>query len=172
MDDYILRFNNGSADLYKNVDAELYGIEAEVSYVFNSNLTLGSSLAWIKGKNKDDDTHLSRIAPLELTTSLDYQKQQWKVGAEWKLVAEQNDVCLSSDTNCGGQDVRQTPGYGIVNLHGEYAAKSGFVVAAGVDNLFDKAYTLHESRDYVLDSDPVQVAEPGQNIWVRVSARF
>lgn len=172
VDDYILRFNNGSADLYKNVDAELYGIEAEVSYAFSSNLTLGSSLAWIKGKNKDDDTHLSRIAPLELTTSLDYQKQQWKVGAEWKLVAEQNDVCLNSDANCGGQDVRKTPGYGIVNLHGEYAAKSGFVVAAGVDNLFDKAYTLHESRDYVLDSDPVQVAEPGQNIWVRVSARF
>ncbi|MGB0282832.1 MAG: TonB-dependent copper receptor, partial [Neptuniibacter sp.] len=172
VDDYILRFNNGSADLYKNVDAELYGIEAEVSYAFSSNLTLGSSLAWIKGKNKNDDTHLSRIAPLELTTSLDYQMQQWKVGAEWKLVAQQNDVCLSSDANCGGQDVRQTPGYGIVNLHGEYAAKSGFVVAAGVDNLFDKAYTLHESRDYVLDSDPVQVAEPGQNIWVRMSARF
>ncbi|WP_420598683.1 TonB-dependent copper receptor [Neptuniibacter sp.] len=172
VDDYILRYSSGAADLYKNVDAELYGIEAEFSYLLNSNLTLGSSLAWIKGKNKDDGTHLSRISPLELTTSLDYQMQQWTLGAEWKLVAQQNDVCLSSDSNCGGQDVRQTPGYGIVNLHGEYAAKSGFVVAMGVDNLFDKAYTLHESRDYVLDSDPVQVAEPGQNIWVRLSARF
>ncbi len=87
------------------------------------------------------------------------------------MVAEQNDVCLSSDA-CGGQDVRQTPGYGIVNLHGEYASKSGVVVAMGVDNLFDKAYTLHESRDYVLDSGPVQVTEPGQNIWVRLSAKF
>ncbi|MGH1462085.1 MAG: TonB-dependent copper receptor [Neptuniibacter sp.] len=172
VDDYILRYKTGGADLYKNVAAELYGLEAEFSYLLSNNMTLGSSLAWLKGKNKDDGTHLSRISPLELTTSLDYQKQQWKVGAEWKLVAEQNDVCLSSDANCGGQDVRQTPGYGIVNLHGEYASKSGYIVAMGVDNLFDKAYTLHESRDYVLDSDPVQVAEPGQNIWVRLSARF
>lgn len=172
VDDYILRYNNGAADLYKNVEAELYGIEAEVSLALSNNLSLSSSLAWIKGKNKDDDTPLSRITPLELTTTLDYQKQQWTLGAEWKLVANQNDVCLSSDPNCGGQDVRQTPGYGIVNLHGEYASKAGYVVAMGVDNLFDKAYTLHESRDYVLDSDPVQVAEPGQNIWVKLSANF
>uniref|UniRef100_UPI0025CC5C03 hypothetical protein n=1 Tax=unclassified Neptuniibacter TaxID=2630693 RepID=UPI0025CC5C03 len=58
------------------------------------------------------------------------------------------------------------------SYHGEYTTNNGFVVAMGVDNLFDKDYTLHESRDYVLDSDPVQVAEPGQNIWLRVSASF
>ncbi|MCP4595591.1 TonB-dependent copper receptor [Neptuniibacter sp.] len=171
VNDYILRYNTGSADLYKNVDAQLYGIEAEANYQLSDSLSLATALAWLKGKNKDDGTHLSRISPLELNTSLDYSKQQWKLGAEWKLVAEQNDVCLSSDA-CGGQDVRQTPGYGIVNLHGEYASKSGVVVAMGVDNLFDKAYTLHESRDYVLDSGPVQVTEPGQNIWVRLSAKF
>jgi len=171
VDDYILRYNNGAADLYKNVDAALYGIEAEANYQFNDNLSLATSLSWLRGKNKDDNTDLSRISPLELNTSLDYVKNQWKLGAEWKLVAQQNDVCLSSDA-CGGQDVRATPGYGLVNVHGEYAAKSGFVVAMGVDNLFDKAYTLHESRDYVLDSDPVQVAEPGQNVWLRVSTKF
>ncbi|WP_415888708.1 TonB-dependent copper receptor [Neptuniibacter sp. SY11_33] len=171
VDDYILRYNNGAADLYKNVDAALYGIEAEANYQFNDNLSLATSLSWLRGKNKDDNTDLSRISPLELNTSLDYVKNQWKLGAEWKLVAQQNDVCLSSDA-CGGQDVRETPGYGLVNVHGEYAAKSGFVVAMGVDNLFDKAYTLHESRDYVLDSDPVQVAEPGQNVWLRVSTKF
>jgi len=171
VDDYILRYNNGAADLYKNVDAALYGIEAEANYQFNDNLSLATSLSWLRGKNKDDNTDLSRISPLELNTSLDYARNQWKFGAEWKLVAQQNDVCLSSDA-CGGQDVRKTPGYGLVNLHGEYAAKSGFVVAMGVDNLFDKAYTLHESRDYLLDSDPVQVAEPGQNVWLRVSKQF
>jgi len=172
VDDYILRYSNGAADLYKNVDAELYGIEAELSYALNTYLTLGSSLAWLKGKNKDDGASLSRISPLELTTSLDYHKQNWTLGAEWKLVALQNDVCLSSDIACGGQDVRKTPGYGVVNIHGEYAAKSGLVLAVGIDNLFDKAYTLHESRDYVLDAAPIQVAEPGQNIWMRLSAKF
>lgn len=171
VDDYILRFKSGGTEQYKNVDATLYGLEAGLSYKLTDTLEFGSSLAWLEGENTTDDTNLSRISPLELNTSLNYQKQQWKAGVEWKLVAQQNDVCLSSDA-CGGQDVRKTPGYGLVNLHGEYTASNGFVVAMGVDNLFDKDYTLHESRDYLLDTDPVQVAEPGQNIWVKVSAHF
>ena len=171
VNDYILRQRVGGDDIYRNIDAELYGVEFEVSYRLNSNLILGSSLAWLQGSNEDDDTDLSRISPLELTNTLDYVQENWKAGVEWKLVDAQNDVCLSSST-CGGQDVRQTPGYGLINLHGEYALPMGMTVAMGVDNLFDKFYTLHESRDYLLDTDPVQVAEPGRNVWLRISGSF
>lgn len=171
VDDYILRQRVGGDDIYRNIDAELYGVEFEVSYRVNSNLILGSSLAWLQGNNEDDGTDLSRISPLELTNTLDYVQENWKAGVEWKLVDAQNDVCLSSST-CGGQDVRQTPGYGLINLHGEYVLPMGMTVAMGVDNLFDKFYTLHESRDYLLDTDPVQVAEPGRNVWLRISGSF
>lgn len=171
VDDYILRQRVGGDDIYRNIDAELYGVEFEVSYRVNSNLIVGSSLAWLQGNNEDDGTDLSRISPLELTNTLDYVQENWKAGVEWKLVDAQNDVCLSSST-CGGQDVRQTPGYGLINLHGEYALPMGMTVAMGVDNLFDKFYTLHESRDYLLDTDPVQVAEPGRNVWLRISGSF
>ncbi|WP_372834044.1 TonB-dependent copper receptor [Pontibacterium sp.] len=171
VDDYILRQRVGGDDIYRNIDAELYGVEFEVSYRVNSNLILGSSLAWLQGNNEDDGTDLSRISPLELTNTLDYVQDNWKAGVEWKLVDAQNDVCLSSST-CGGQDVRQTPGYGLINLHGEYSLPMGMTVAMGVDNLFDKFYTLHESRDYLLDTDPVQVAEPGRNVWMRISGSF
>ena len=172
VDDYILRHKSGGTERYNNVDARLYGIEADIAYRIDENLTLGTAFTWLQGENRDDSQDLSRISPLELKTTLDYQKQQWKAGVEWKLVAAQNNVCLSSDPNCGGQDVRQTPGYGLVNLHGEYASDNGMTIAMGIDNLFDKDYTLHESRDYVLDANPIQVAEPGQNIWLRVSASF
>lgn len=172
VDDYILRVDTGSVDIYRNVEAELFGVEAEYRYQLSPYLSLGSSLAWMRGKNLDADNFLSRIAPLEFTTTLDYQRSHWTWGAELQLVAAQNDVCLNSDVSCGGQDVRRTPGYGLVNLHAEYAAKAGWVVAMGVDNLFDKTYTLHESRDYLLDDDPIQVTEPGQNVWLRVSAAF
>ncbi|WP_286237572.1 TonB-dependent copper receptor [Neptuniibacter halophilus] len=172
VDDYILRYRSAGNDLYRNVEATLYGIEAEISYQLSPVWTLGSALVWMEGENSDTDQPLSRISPLELTTSLDYQRAQWKAGVEWKLVAGQNSVCLSSDPECGGQDVRKTPGYGLVNLHTEYQASSGLIVALGVDNLFDRAYSLHESRDYLLDPDPVQVREPGQNIWLRLSGRF
>ncbi|MDI3324529.1 TonB-dependent copper receptor [Pontibacterium granulatum] len=171
VDDYILRQTVSGDDIYRNIDAELYGVEFEVTYQLNSNITLGSSLAWLQGNNEDGGTDLSRISPLELTNSLDYVLNNWKAGVEWKLVDAQNDVCLS-DSSCGGQDVRATQGYGLVNLHGEYTLPTGVTVAMGVDNLFDKFYTLHESRDYLLDSDPVQVAEPGRNVWLRLSGRF
>ena len=112
VDDYILRQTVSGDDIYRNIDAELYGVEFEVTYQLNSNITLGSSLAWLQGSNEDDGTDLSRISPLELTNSLDYVRNNWKAGVEWKLVDAQNDVCLSSST-CGGQDVRATPGYGL-----------------------------------------------------------
>lgn len=173
VDDYILRQKVAGDDIYRNVDAELYGIELEASYALDANLTLGANLAWLQGKNEDDNTDLSRISPLELTTSLDYVQQNWKVGAELKLVDGQNNVCLNS-TSCGGQDVRATPGYGLVNLHGEYRLPAGVTVAMGVDNLLDKSYTLHESRDDLSAGNtvPFQVAEPGRNLWLKVSGRF
>ena len=171
VDDYILRKSVAGVTGYSNVDAKLYGAEVEVSYPLHSNLILSSALAWVAGSNLDDGSDLSRISPLELTTALNYQQGQWKAGAEWKLVAAQNDVCLSS-SSCGGQDVRQTPGYGIVNLNAEYAAQNGITVTAGVDNLFDKEYSLHESRDDAFDATPYQVTEPGQSVWVKVNSRF
>lgn len=171
VDDYILRKKTAGITRYSNVEAELYGIEAEASYLLTPQLQLSAALAWLEGNNKTDNTDLSRISPLELTTALNYQKNRWKAGAEWKLVAAQNDVCLSS-SSCSGLDVRESPGYGIVNLHAEYEAEQGITIAMGVDNLFDKAYSLHESRDDAFNTTPYQVTEPGQNIWLRVSASF
>lgn len=70
VDDYILRFKSAGTEQYKNVDATLYGAEAGLSYQLTDTLQLGSSLAWLEGKNTSDDTKLSRISPLELSLSL------------------------------------------------------------------------------------------------------
>ena len=175
VNDYILRqtVNAGKPrDIYRNVEAELYGAELEAAYPLNANWQLGSSLAWTVGNNLDDDTPLSRIAPLELNTSLDYQKGPLQMGAEWQLVASQKSVCLSGVANCGGQDVRKTPGYGVVNLHAQYEFETGLSLIAGVDNLMDKAYTVHESRGDVTTGTSYQVTEPGRSAWIRVTQSF
>jgi iron complex outermembrane receptor protein len=176
VDDYILRQTVAAGmkerDIYRNVSAELYGAEFEVKHRISANWIVGSTLVLTEGNNRDDDTPLSRIAPLELTTSLDYEQDSLKAGVVWRLVDSQNDVCLSGSANCGGQDVRKTPGYGVVDAHAEYAFDNGFKLLAGVDNLFDKAYTLHESRDDTVNPEPFQVAEPGRSVWVRMSKDF
>lgn len=176
VDDYILRetiaFGGKPRDIYRNVSAELYGAELAVSHKLSANWSLASALVWTVGNNLGDGTALSRIAPLELTTSLDYQRDNLTLGAALRLVDNQNDVCLSGSANCGGQDVRKTPGYGVLDVHAEYLFASGFRLLAGVDNLLDKAYTLHESRDDTVNPAPFQVAEPGRSVWLRVSKAF
>lgn len=176
VEDYILRETVAAGmkerDIYRNVSAELYGTEFEVTHKLNDTWSLGSALVWTVGNNLDDDTSLSRISPLELTTSLDYAQEKLKAGIVLHLVDQQNDICLSGSANCGGQDVRETPGYGVVDAHMEYAFESGVTLLAGVDNLFDKAYTLHESRDDTVNPEPFQVAEPGRSVWLRVSKDF
>lgn len=176
VDDYILRQTIVAGvkgrDIYRNISAELYGAELEIKHKFNDHWTLGSTLVWTVGNNLDDGTSLSRISPLELITSLDYSYDKLKTGIVLRLADQQNDVCLSGLANCGGQDVRKTSGYGVVDMHAEYALDSGITLLAGVDNLLDKAYTLHESRDDIVNPVPFQVAEPGRSLWLRVSKDF
>jgi len=176
VDDYILRQTVAAGmkerDVYRNVSAELFGAELQVKHKLSDSWTLGSVLVWTVGNNLDDGTKLSRISPLELTTSVNYRHDNLKAGASLRLVDHQNDVCLSGSANCGGQDVRETPGYGVLDAHVEYAFANGINLLAGVDNVFDKAYTLHESRDDTVNPASFQVAEPGRSVWLRVSKAF
>ncbi len=172
VDDYILRYRSANNEYYRNVAAELYGAEAEFSWVFRQGWQLDTQLAWLRGNNRDTGQALSRIAPLSWTTRLSYQSGPWRYAGEWQLVTAQNEVCLSSAPTCGGQDVRQTPGYGVANLNAEYQLSADSQLSLGIDNLFDKAYSLHESKDSVLEPESVQVMEPGRSLWLSFRLAF
>lgn len=169
--DYILRQKQGMTTRYRNVDATLYGAELSASFDLTSNLSLTAALAWLEGENDTDNQPLDQITPLSLISTLDYSYGNGNAGLELILADRQDDVCLSS-SSCGGLDTRETPGYGVVNLYSEYRFQGGITLAAGIDNLLDKAYSTHESVNDVFNPDPVQVAEPGRSAWLRVSAAF
>lgn len=166
VDDFILRRNNR----YYNVGAELYGIDAELAWQLDSNWRMRSGLSWVKGNNRDDDSNLSQIPPLTATLALDYRRDAFRAGADWLLVSRQSEVCLTG-SDCGGQDIRKTPGYGVINLRAGYDITENLAVDAGVDNLFDKRYADHLNREDLL-GNAVQVTEPGRSAWLRMVARF
>ncbi|MFW1678336.1 TonB-dependent receptor domain-containing protein [Pontibacter sp. JAM-7] len=172
IDDYILRYRSVNHEYYRNIAAELYGAEAELDWFFMPGWQLGTRLAWLRGNNRDTGQALSRIAPVSLLTQLSYQQGHWRYSGEWQLTGAQNNVCLSTDPACAGQDVRRTPGYGVVNLYAEYGLSRDSQLSIGIDNLFDKAYSLHESRDYVLAPEPLQVTEPGRSLWLNFKLAF
>ncbi len=172
VDDYILRSNVTGKDRYTNVDATLMGIEAEASHRINANWLFSTQLAWIQGENDDNGEALSQISPLELRAKARYLQNNWQAGLELVSAAKQTDVCLYDDTNCGGQDVRETPSYWVANLDARYQVLDSLALDAGINNLFDKAYTLHESRNDSFNPDPVQVVEPGRSLWLKAHYSF
>ena len=166
VDDYILRKNNR----YLNITAEIFGAEADLIWQITPNWQLSQGVAWVRGKNRDDNSNLSQMPPLSATIGLTYQQEALTAGLDWQIAAKQDDVCLSI-SSCGGQDSRETSGYTVVNAHLAYELNTAISLSAGVNNLFDKTYANHLNREDVFGNN-TQVNEPGRSGWVKLTARF
>ncbi|MEW8029515.1 MAG: TonB-dependent copper receptor [Candidatus Thiodiazotropha sp.] len=179
--DYILRDKargqdgilvaNGTANIYRNVDAEFYGIEWQAGYRLSNTLKTNASLAYVRAENTTDDRAIAQIAPLEATVSLDYTSGDWELGGSLRTNAKQTRADLE---NGSGQDVQETPGWGVIDLHGKYSLTKNGSLRFGVDNLLDKSYAYHVNRANVDPFNPeaIQVNEPGREVWLRGSVKF
>ncbi|WP_369156909.1 TonB-dependent copper receptor [Candidatus Thiodiazotropha sp. LNASS1] len=179
--DYILRDKargqdgilvaNGTANIYRNVDAEFYGVEWQAGYRLSNSLKTSASLAYVRADNSTDDRPIAQIAPLEATVSLDYASGDWELGGSVRANAKQTRADLE---NGSGQDVQETPGWGVIDLHGRYALSNNSSIRFGVDNLLDKRFAYHVNRANVDPFNPeaIQVNEPGREVWLRGSVKF
>ena len=130
---------------YANQSAELYGIDVSGRMPLAStdfgDFGLTGSLAYTHGKNLDTDDGLYNIMPLNGKLALTHALGGWNGAVEVVAVAAKDDV----------SDVRneiKTAGYGLTNLRGSYTWKQ-VRVDLGVDNLFDKFYSLPLGGAYV-----------------------
>ena len=88
---------------------------------------------------------------------------------KWDVALRQDRVDFTS-----GLDAGETPGYGVLHLHGCYQLSRRIRLLAGVENLFDKTYALHVNR---ASRDPYspeaeRVNEPGRLIWLGVKVEL
>lgn len=171
VDDYILRETRAGASRYRNIDAQLYGAEMELAWQINNNWQLTQGVAYTRGKNRDDQQNLSQISPLTGSLGLDYRRDRFEGGLWLQAAARQNHVCLQ-DSACGGQDVEKTPSYQRVDLHTAYHFTPSITLSAGVNNLLDSTYALHQSRASAADPRMVQVNEPGRALWIKGRFEF
>ena len=71
---------NKSYYQYQNLnEVEVKGVEASVSYWLNDNLSVAVSAAYAHGKDKETDTYLTRISPLNGNLSMTYEGEIWSV---------------------------------------------------------------------------------------------
>jgi iron complex outermembrane receptor protein len=121
---------------FSNVDARLYGIDANWLVSISSEWQLDGTVSYVRGERRDTSDDLYRIAPLTARTMLTYLQPKWRVGVEAETVAKQNNA---SDENF---EIKSS-GFALFNLAGQYEAASNVVIAAGVNNMFDRFYTDH-----------------------------
>ncbi len=175
--DYILRdtargqagiLQSDGADIYRNVDAELYGVELEGRVKLNSRLDLSSSLAYVRATNTtDNDRPIAQTPPLNGKIQLDYATDKWGAGAKINFASHQDRIDTLSK-----QEVGETAGHGTLDLYGNYQINNKLSMRLGVDNLLDKTYAEHSSRSNLLDIESIKVNEPGRTIWAKLTVEF
>ncbi len=169
---YLITTMMGTQERFDNIGATLYGFEVDSSYRLSDKLEAGLALAYVKGRDNDNDLPLSQVPPLEATFSLSYRMSpSIDFGARLRATSAQNDVRLLAD---GGKDLQKTPGYAVADLFANWSAGKRGKLSVGVDNLFDLSYAEHLGREDTLSASPVPVSvnEPGRSLWLKGVVNF
>ncbi|PTU75872.1 TonB-dependent copper receptor [Pseudomonas mangrovi] len=178
--DYILfSYGPGANPLHTiswvdNIDARIMGAELGASYRLSEQWKTDASLAYAWGKNSSDDRAMPQIPPLEARLGLGYERGDWSAGALWRLVAAQNRIAEQQGTVVG-RDFDESPGFGVFSLNAGYRVSPDVKLSAGIDNLFDKAYSEHlnlaGNAGFGFPA-ATRIDEPGRTWWARVDMSF
>jgi iron complex outermembrane receptor protein len=157
----------------RNVDAGTVGTEAGVSQRVG-RLSADASVAWVRGANDTDALPLAQTPPVDGRLTLTWNADRWSAGGLLRAVAGQDRVAIGQGSIVG-QDIATTPGFTVLSLNGAWKLASIGTLAVGVDNVLDRAYVEHISRQgasvpgFALQT--AQVPEPGRTWWIRLNVR-
>ncbi|MDX9900039.1 MAG: TonB-dependent copper receptor [Aliarcobacter sp.] len=160
-----------------NIDATIYGGELSTSYQLTSTYKLIGSLTHVVGENDTDDKPLAQQPPLEAKLSAVYDDGLYSAGVLARLISKQDRYDIGAGSIVmNGVDKGETPGAAIFSLNGGYKYSKNVTLSAGVDNIFDKAYTEHLSNSDVSSAATFmtqdRIYEPGRNLWVELKTKF
>lgn len=152
--------------------AEIQGFEANLQYAFAENWLARGSFAYTRGKNKDADTFLNSIPPVQGIVAVAYGTDRWGAEVSAKLAGKRDDVAATT----GAQQGFRAPGYAIFNASAWWKPMpqiADLEVQIGVYNIFDRKYwdavnvpigPLAQARDYY--------SEPGRTVKATVKYQF
>ena len=158
---------------FNNVEAEFFGFDLELGSELIADVQVAALFSYVRGKRRDIDDNIYRVAPPNGILSLSYQRPHWSATVEGEFYAKQDKV---SKTN------EETPsaGYGLLNLSGRYSLLEGgranATLTAGIDNVLDKTYRPHLNGTNRVRNSDVAVGErlpgPGRNLYARLNVEF
>lgn len=177
VNDYIL-FRYDSANVYisqaDNVNAMTMGGETGFSYQLTDHWKTDASLAYSWAENTADNKPLPQIPPLEARLGLNWESGNWSSGGLMRLVSSQQRIA-ENEGNVVGKDFERSSGFAIFSANVTYKATQNVKLSAGIDNLFDTAYSEHlnlAGNSAFGYSANTPVNEPGRTWWVKANVTF
>ena len=171
--DYVLIRWQPSPTVTRNVDATSVGGEATVAYSFARFLKGDATLAYVRSDNTTDNKPLAQQPPIEARLGLHYSSGTFSFGALARLVGSQNRVDVGSGSIVSnGKDLGPTGGFSVFSINGGYRWRGKVLLAAGIDNVLDRAYAEHITQSGAMVPGFVPTArinEPGRTFWLQVN---
>ncbi|WP_413206282.1 TonB-dependent receptor domain-containing protein [Rhodospirillum sp. A1_3_36] len=180
VDDYILAdhargeygvLRSDGALIYHNTTALLTGIEAGVNHRVFDDWLVSADLAWTFGQDLKTNRPLDQIPPLTMGLGATYDGGGWTLGGKVRGALTQNRVDTNSLTGTG-QDVRKTPGWVTLDLHGTITEFDPVEISFGATNLLDATYSNHLNKAATFEPNDIQVNEPGRSFYLKATVRF
>ncbi len=126
---------------FSNVEAEIYGFDTDWGFQLNQQWMLSGQASYVRGKRRDINDNLFHISPPRASAALTRQFGNGSATLEGVVVARQTKISdeLTDDPANPNNNNDSTPGYGLINLYGQYtpASMSNLSIQAGVENLLD-----------------------------------
>jgi len=123
-----------------NIAAELYGLNINAEYDFNSFLTLNSDFTYTIGKETASGTYLPLIPPLAMNIALNYKLEDWNFRINSKMATSQEKTGLF-ETRTDGYIVLNADIKKNIDLGGNMLS-----VMLNFYNITNQVYRNHLSR--------------------------
>ncbi len=181
--DYILQTSidsqdvngDGTEDLIRgfvNTNARLHGAEAGAVHGRLEHWSFPWSVAWVQATDRESGRPLPEIPPLEgrAAARADYGKRfPWWAELGGRFVDRQTRVDVTFPEN-------ETPGFAVWHLRGGVQLTGWLQLHAGIENLFDKEYHEHLTREAAMPVGGLmagdEIPAPGRGFYVSLRGTF
>jgi iron complex outermembrane receptor protein len=121
---------------FSNVDAEIYGADLAWKIELSDQWYLDGIASWARGKRRDVDDNLYRLAPPNASIGATWENDKLSVTTELVAYTKQDKVSVYNDE-------QRTAGYELLNTALIWSPTDSLRVEARIDNLLDETYQDH-----------------------------
>lgn len=164
-------YPQGGITGYRNIaQAEIQGVEVNGQYAFAQNWLLRGSFAYTRGINKQDNTFLNSISPMQGIVAVAYGTDRWGGEVSAKLAGKRDDVAVTSD----GSGFK-APGYAIFDASAWWRPApqiADLELQVGVYNIFDRKYFDAVNVPLSRPQPTAYYSEPGRTVKATLKYQF